>query len=401
MTRLAVNFTNLGPYHRARLRAAALALAARGGALTAIETAGSERKYAWNSETCESGEPYEHVTLAPDTALESLSPAACRAAMRKALDDLDPDAVAVAGYVRPEVMAATDWARRRDRPIILMSESQAIDRPRVWWKESIKRRRVARFDAALCGGPEHRDYLVELGMPADRIALGYNAVDHDAFAARADAARAVDRPPLLPTPPFFLCVCRFAPEKDIFTLLDAFARHRANADPATSWGLALVGDGPDRAAIDRLIDGLGLRAHVALPGFLQAEALAPWHAHAGAFVLPSRSEPWGLVVNEAAAARLPLIVSDRCGCASTLVPDPPGTTGWTFPAGDAAALADRLDHFTRIDSSHRIEIGARAHAIASAWGPSRFADGLLEALDRASDATRSRRPARVSTPPRF
>ena len=63
-----------------------------------------------------------------------------------------------------------------------MSESQAIDRPGVWWKELIKTRRVRQFDAALVGGPSHRDYLVQLGMPADRIALGYNAVDNDYFA---------------------------------------------------------------------------------------------------------------------------------------------------------------------------------------------------------------------------
>ena len=66
-----------------------------------------------------------------------------------------------------------------------MSESQEIDRPHVWWKELIKRRRLRWFDAALVGGPTHRDYLVQLGMPPARIALGYNAVDNDYFATAA------------------------------------------------------------------------------------------------------------------------------------------------------------------------------------------------------------------------
>src|SRR5206468_143388 len=100
-----------------------------------------------------------------------------------------------------------DWARRSGRPAILMSESQAIDHPRVWWKEAIKGRRVRRFSAALVGGPRHRDYLVELGFPSDRIALGYNAVDNAAFARAAEAARqGPEGRRGLPAAPYFLAV---------------------------------------------------------------------------------------------------------------------------------------------------------------------------------------------------
>ena len=94
---------------------------------------------------------------------------------------------AIVGYARPESMAAARWASRQGVPSILMSESQQIDRPHVWWKELIKKQRVAWFDAALVGGPTHRDYLVQLGMPPERIALGYNAVDNDYFATAASS----------------------------------------------------------------------------------------------------------------------------------------------------------------------------------------------------------------------
>ena len=69
------------------------------------------------------------------------------------LDRDQPDALGIVGYARPESMAAARWARRHDAVSILMSESQAIDRPRTWWKELIKSRRVRLFDAALVGGP--------------------------------------------------------------------------------------------------------------------------------------------------------------------------------------------------------------------------------------------------------
>ena len=179
----AVCFTNFGPYHLARLRALAARLCVEGDRLVAYEVAGREQTYPWSRSRHE--EPFTWITLFPDRVVETIEPAACRRAMVEALERDLPDAIAVVGYARPESMAAARWARRRGRPAILMSESQAIDRPHAWWKELIKMRRVRQFDAALVGGPAHRDYLVELGMPPDRIALGYNAVDNDYFAARA------------------------------------------------------------------------------------------------------------------------------------------------------------------------------------------------------------------------
>ena len=162
----AVCFTNFGPYHLARLRALADRLGAAGNRLIAYEVAGREQTYPWSRSRLE--EPFTWITLFPDRVLETIEPAACRRAMVQALDRDQPDALGLVGYARPESMAAARWARRHGRPAILMSESQAIDRPHTWWKELIKMRRVRQFDAALVGGPAHRDYLVELGMPAEQ-----------------------------------------------------------------------------------------------------------------------------------------------------------------------------------------------------------------------------------------
>ena len=109
--------------------------------------------------------------------------------MTQVLDRDRPDALAIVGYARPESMAALRWARRHGRPTILMSESQAADRRRVWWKEAVKARRVRRFSSALVGGPKHRDYLASLGMPREQIVLGYNAVDNPWFASQAERIR--------------------------------------------------------------------------------------------------------------------------------------------------------------------------------------------------------------------
>jgi glycosyltransferase involved in cell wall biosynthesis len=381
--KLAVSFTNLGPYHLARLRALAVAMGREGGSVVAYETADREAKYPWRRGGGD--EPFAWSTLVPGGALERVPDAECRGAMLDALERDRPDAVAVAGYVRPECLAALAWARRRGRIAVLMSESGALDRPRVWWKEAVKSRRVRRFHAALVGGPRHRDYLVALGLSPDRIALGYNAVDHEGFARRAEAARrAANDTREIPRRPFFLSVARFGPEKNLPALVRAFGRYRRGSARDPGWELVLCGDGPEAPAVEQFIRSEGLVDAVHRPGFLQAEDQAPFHASAGAFVLPSLSEPWGLVVNEAAACRLPLLVSDRAGCAETLVPDPPGTTGWRFDPRDESAMAAALTRMAEASDLARSEMGRRAAETVARWGPERFASGMLEALAMAS-----------------
>jgi len=382
MQTFAISFTNFGPYHLARLRALAEALGRSGNRLVAYETAGTEGLYPWV--TTRDRVPFEWVTLFPDRVLEDLPRGACAQAMRVTLERDRPDAVLACGYARPESMAMLRWAEGFGRPSVLMSESQAVDHPRVWWKEAVKRRRVRRFSSALVGGPSHRDYLVSLGMPVGRVALGYNAVDGHAFASGAAACR---RDPGgrdgLPGRPYFLAVSRFAPEKNLTGLIEAYARYRREAAGVVAWDLVLCGDGPAADAVGAAVEAGGFAGSIHRPGFLQAGALARWYAFASAFVHPSLVEPWGLVVNEAAACGLPLVVSDRAGCAGTFVPEGAYSTGRRVDAGDGEALAEALAWVAGLPESERRALGARAADLARAWGPERFAAGAIEALQTA------------------
>jgi 1,2-diacylglycerol 3-alpha-glucosyltransferase len=377
---VAVCFTNFGPYHLARLRALADRLGTAGIRLVAYEVAGRERTYPWLPDR--NIEVFEWITFFPERVLETIAPTDCRRAMVLALDRDQPDVLCLVGYARPESMAAARWARRQRRPAILLSESQAIDRPRSCWKELIKMRRIRHFDAALVGGPTHRDYLVRLGMPAERIVLGYNAVDNSYFTVGAQRWRnsAMGRTGL-PAAPFFLTVCRFAAEKNLVHLVRAFARYREQSNPLSAWDLVLCGGGPGSAEVDDVIARSGCAAAIHRPGFLQADALTRWYGHAEAFVLPSLSEPWGLVVNEAAASGLPLLVSRRAGCAATLVPEPDGTTGGQFDPLDLEEMTTKLAWIASLPQEDRRAMGERAAQVVSAWGPDCFARGVIEAIE--------------------
>ncbi len=377
---LAICFTNFGPYHRARLGALGEALRSDGGELIAYELAGTEEKYPWAASQSQAEPPYRHVRLFPDRSVESLTASECRRAMRSRLDRDQPTAIGAVGYVRPESLEMARWAKSSGALRILLSESQRVDHARTWWKEAIKARRVARFQAAVVGGESHKAYLVDLGMPADRIHMGYNAVGNAAIEAMAESARAAEKPMQAP---YFLTVCRFAPEKNLETLIRAYAAYVRRCESAP-WHLALVGDGPQRAELQSIAASEGVDQLCRWPGFLPIEETARWYVHSGAFVLASRSEPWGLVVNEAALCGAPLLISERCGAAGTFVPASGMPTGKTFDPFDAEELAERLTAMAALSPAARGILGDSARSVARAWGPERFAGGTLAALESAA-----------------
>ena len=392
MTTVAVSFTNFGPYHLARLRALAHALARSGDRLIAYETAGAQGLYPWRTSRERDGEPFDWLTLFPDRVLEDVPRSACAQAMAEALERDRPNAVGAVGYSRPESMAMLRWSNANGRPSVLMSESQAIDHRRVWWKEAVKRGRVRRFSSALVGGPRHRDYLVALDMPETRIVLGYNAVDGEAFASDVASWRAAPAGRAgLPTRPYFLAVSRFTPEKNLVALVNAYARYRRAAGDG-AWDLALCGSGPGGHEIEAAVTSTGLAGSIHRTGFLQTGELARWYAFASAFVHPSLLEPWGLVVNEAAACGLPLLVSERAGCVETFVPGGRETTGARVDPKDPVGMTSALTWVAGLAESERRTLGDRAAAIAREWGPDRFARGASEAFQIAFAVERLRGP---------
>jgi glycosyltransferase involved in cell wall biosynthesis len=373
MNPVAIIFDNFGPYHLARLRAAAGKCD-----LLAIEVAGRSATYAWDA-TPDS-------TFRRETLLDGSSANVARGEIGRrlaaALERFRPAVVVVPGWATPAAWAALEWCARRGVAAVCLSESTAWDEPASGWKLAVKLRLVRQFAAALVGGRHHVDYLTQLGMTQERIFFGYDAVDNDYFAAGADAIRGnsphARRQHDLPKN-YFLASARFVEKKNLARLLEAFAAYRARAGVG-AWSLVLLGDGELRPALEQKRDTLGLREHVLMPGFRQYGELPAYYALAGAFILASTVEPWGLVVNEAAASGLPLLVSNRCGCAPELVQE--GVNGFTFDPLDVSSLAHLMGKIAAPDFP-RAGFASASRQIVAPWGPERFASGLTQAVDAA------------------
>ncbi len=395
---VAVLFWRLGPYHHARLRAAGSFLPIAG-----IEACGIESVYAWDK--IEGSAGFKRITLTDSWEPGRAWSKRLRQRVSQVLDELRPAAVAVPGWSFADAISAMAWCVSRRVPAVCMSDSTPWGGRRKWWKEATKRRVVSLASSALVAGSPHRDYLLQLGMPRDRIFLGYDAVDNRYFEDKAEEIRkqkAESRNRYGLPERYFLASARFIEEKNLPRLLQAYALYRQRTEDRRRrtegrgrgaetlkteklkadgpWDLVLLGDGPLRAALNYQLSTLNLHGHVLMPGFKQYPDLPAYYALAKALILPSISETWGLVVNEAMASGLAVLVSSRCGCAPDLVQE--GVNGFTFDPYNVEQLAGLMLKLSTL-SSQLSTMGAASRRIIANWGPERFATALKAAVDYA------------------
>src|SRR5438093_9041263 len=373
---IAVVFHYIGPYHHARLNAAASRLSVTGFEWLA------KAHDAWGK--AGSDARYHKVSLFPEAAHNNLGSSQLRRAFWSALEQANPDVVAVNGWNDFGSLVAADCCVRRGIPMVVMSESAHQDELRTWWKEMIKRRIVGLHSAALVGGQHHIEYLVELGMPRDRIFTGYDVVDNAYFRRSAEEVRShksdVRKQYGLPEN-YFLASARFVVKKNLPTLIRAYAAYRQKSEASGNppWDVVLLGDGPLREALKSQLSTLNLHGHVHLPGFKPYDELPVYYALAKAFVHASTTEQWGLVVNEAVASGLPVIVAARCGCVPELVQG----NGFTFDPFDEHELAARLLRMAALSYEERKNLGDASYTIAANFAPERFGEGLEKAAQLA------------------
>lgn len=361
---LVVIWQRFGPYHLARLQGASECIES----VVGLEVAGADH-YAWDAAAHEGG--YQRRTLFPDRQYALLTKSEICKAVRRTLDEEGPDAVAINGWAVPEALAALKWCKKNGRKAILMSESFVPSGS--WLKEWVKARRVAKFDAALVGGRWHKEYLVSLGFPEDCIEIGYDAVDNAHFQEGAELARSkaaqLRAAHQLPEK-YFFANTRFLRRKNIDGLLRAFAMIGRKG----GCSLVISGSGEEEENWKELAEELGIADCVVWPGFLQYDELPVYYGLAMGFVHPAYEEAWGLVVNEACAAGLPVIVGSRVGASCELVRD--GGNGWLVDSHDDGSLRKALAGLIEAGDEGRRSMGERSRELVSGFGCDGFGMGL-------------------------
>jgi 1,2-diacylglycerol 3-alpha-glucosyltransferase len=367
---------NFGPYHLARLEAAAKLGTAQGYKVVGLELA-SRHLHPWSPAARPGTEKY---TIFPHRDIAGLKPWQLARGAWSALNRLNPQAVAMglSKETAAAFLAILLWARLKKRTAVILMDSKYDDFPRSPQKERIKRLIMSRLDGALVGGTSSREYAESLGIPADNILVGCDVVDNGYFAGRADwarenAARLLKEHGLPDN--YFLFVGRLDEKKNIPRLLEAYAIYRKNSSKP-AWHLVLCGSGPMEEKLRRQARRLDpLRVHFC--GFKQVDELPIFYGLASCLLFPSLGDTWGLIVNEAMASGLPVLVSRACGCAPDLVRD--GVNGFTFDPMDIEALARLMGQMSngQVDLS---AMGQASRRLIAHWGLETYAENLFKVL---------------------
>jgi glycosyltransferase involved in cell wall biosynthesis len=254
-----------------------------------------------------------------------------------------PDVVVVSGWSTFASQAAVAWCRLHRVPYVLHVESHDLD-PRPAWRRRVKdavATPVIRGAASvLAVGSAARESVLARG--AKEVRVFANTIDVERWIARAEALPRSEHQGTL-----VLSVGRDVPEKGFDTLREASREAGVRLDVVT--------------------------------GGLTEDELAGRYVEADVFALLSRHEPWGVVVNEAAASGLPLVLSARVGAAHDLLRD--GENGFMVPADDATAAAEALRRLDA-DVGLRRRMGARSRELVRAWDYDASVEAFLAATSR-------------------
>lgn len=296
----------------------------------------------------------------------------------RALDEIRPDVVVGTGYVSPAYLVGQRWAKKNHAGYVLWSGSTAatsrIGKGPLKW---MKKRFVRNCDSYLSYGTEATKQLIALGADAARVVTGCNTVDLDLFQRLTEEARSDPGYPAWRVgfpKHLILYIGQMIERKGVPDLIRAFRSIKGR-----DLGLILVGEGPEKERYQREFQGI---ERLYWEGYKQTQDLGPFLAAANVLVMPSRLEIWGLVVNEAMSAGVPVLSTTCSGATTDLVEE--GVTGYSFEAGDEVALATLLktvsDHPERWE-----EMGRNAQKRIQAFGPRDYARCFVESVGLAKE----------------
>ena len=274
--------------------------------------------------------------------------------------------ICIPGYGRNAYIFMLIAARLKGLEVLLFAESWypgnlLIDRLKGMILNSL-------VDSFLVSGSRaDAHFHRRLGIPAKKIYKGYSVVDNQHFRSGI-SNRKYDRKELL-------CIARYAEEKNLLILIDAFL---ASDLVSMGWVLKLIGDGPLKEILNARIASAKAKLKILVEEWKQYEELPELYHNASCFILPSLFEPWGLVVNEAMASGLPLILSEQVGCVPDLLDQ---RNGWAFGGENINELVKVLNELGKTSATQLEAMGKISGQKIEAFSLSTWAHQVLNGLN--------------------
>jgi len=292
------------------------------------------------------------------------------------------DVVWLHGHAYAADLIALMAAKTSRLPVMMRGDTH-LGLPSYGIKSTLRRPVIGALyrscDRLLAIGSANAAYYRAMGVPDEKIFLVPYSVDNDRFVQSANLTNAQrvevrKRYNVPPDRPSVLYAAKFTQRKRPLDLLEAARRLKMETDGQFS--VIMVGSGELEKELRAFCTEHALD-NVVFTDFINQSELPALYAASDVFVLPSENEPWGLAVNEAMCAGLPVVVSREVGCVADLVQD--GVNGYTPAAGDVAGLTYALQRLIE-DESLRRQQGQASLARILQWGHQQCLEGIRSAL---------------------
>lgn len=349
--KLLLLWDRMGDYHRARWKAVQQITGKEN--CMAADLGAADGLYQWGT----TAKDPQYIRLS-NQPVEKVPPFQALKNFKKTIREKQITHVCIPGYGRPAYILMLLWCKLKGIKVLMFAESWYPGHPIGDHLKGL----LVKNTTDLCfvsGKKAATHFSNRLNHPENRIIEGYSVVDNAHFASKISEIPKQ-------TPQQLLCVARHAPEKNLTLLIEAFKKSTIN----DTWQLRIVGGGPEKEKLQKLSAG----HHIQLDDWLSYDQLPEMYAQASCFILPSRFEPWGLVVNEAMSAGLPVILSDAVGALPDLLSD---KNGWPFKHNRENELINILNQLAETTPEELNEMGRQSRQIIENFTPDIWAKKVV------------------------
>src|SRR3990167_5818635 len=364
-------------YHIARMTALQKKCEDLGYRMTVIEVASQDASYGYHEPKEMLCTSFQKICCFSNTSYHDHRAYEINRKVFQTLSLAKPDVVFAPATQFPEGMAAVQYRMQSHCKVVIMDDAWERTDYKQGLTRIVKKYIHKNVDAVFVPFISHQSYYERMGFPRDRIFFGVDVIDNTVFlnAMTTLKENSAELKATLKIPnQYFLFVGRFLKRKGLETLIAAFCKYRQSQNELL-WDLVLVGDGPCYQKIQLMAEGID---GIKFVGQQHGKALHCYYSLAYGLIVPSESDPWGLVVNEGMASGLPVIVSKGCG-ASALIDE--GNNGWCFEPGDVSSLLQRMRQLTMMSDFARKAMGARSIDIISNLSLERFVESVVRAAN--------------------
>jgi len=380
-----------GPYHHARFKK----FYEKNGSnhSIALQIYGKSKDYIWNKEETFD---YNFIELNINKDEKTVNKLVFFFSLIRFFKKQNIDVAFVPSYWPFSSFIVLISARLCGVKCIMMNESHKGTEKAIGVRKKIKTILIKLFEGALVGGKPQIDYFIDMGIDKIKILAGYDVVDNDYFINKSAIVREnkSDFRYKMGLPNrYFLSLGRMIEKKNLYYLINAYSDYfKTHLGNDKLVNLVIVGYGELENDLKLFAKNKGLLVQDLIPnsiphesekgvffgGASQIETSVIYYSLAMAFVFPSKYEEWGLVVNEAMACKLPVFVSDVCGCADDLVED--GKNGHLFSIDNTYNLERYFRKYTDNDNSLD-EMGFQSQNKIREWSCDLFSDNAIKLIN--------------------